>query len=142
MIALFNGVYNFSLNSEVSDLRRLQARGANFLDHPVYSVSIFKKPSWIKLLFHVKRPLDPERRKGDRPAGRRLKIASTVDWQRGGWCCTLSCALACTVLSKRDRRVKVEGNEVIHLCHRSGRSFLFGWQSARADQCYNEGMAE
>ena len=51
-------------------------------------------------------PLGPGRRKGDRPAGRRLKIASAVGRQRCGWRGTAGCAFLCSVLSNRDKRGK------------------------------------
>ena len=70
-----------------------------------------KKTTRLKLLFRVKRR---SLGKGDRPAGRLLKIASTAERRRGGWCCTVSCALPCPVLSNRDKRGKVECIDVMH----------------------------
>ena len=73
-----------------------------------------KKHTRLKLLFHVKRRSARGRRKGDRPAGRRLKTASTAERQGGGWCCTVCCALPCSVLSNCNRRGKEECIEVMH----------------------------
>ena len=91
----------------------------------------------FKITFSYPAPPSPSRRKRDHPAGRRLKIASSVDRQCGGWRWALNSAL-----SSRDEIWKIECIEIIHLWRRSGRGFLFGLQNAGIGQCDNVGVAE
>ena len=102
------------------------------------SVSIIRKTCLAQMAFSCPAPLGPGRRKGDQLAGRRMKIASMVERQHGGWRYMGSFALLYSVLSNRDKGER-ECKEVIHWCHWSGQDFLFGWQNLRKCQCSNLG---
>ena len=84
-----------------------------------------------------------ERHKGDRSAGRRLKIASMAKQQCDGRSCMVSCALLYSIFNNCDKRGEIECIQAMHWCHRPCQDYLLGWQNKRMGHkrsCHKVGM--